>query len=822
MSNIVYGGKIYERISVDVSQPNMFAPPLVKEGDAGTRGFIITVTDNGDPINIPDTATVWLNCSNTADAEKHASAEGTINSDGTVTVDVPTVVMEVPGIIECDVSIITLSGTDETEILKSTLFCLSCERAANKNGTSTKAEDSILAGIASGEIEVPGASGPQGPKGDPGPIGPQGPKGDTGPAGPAGPAGPQGPKGDKGDTPTAAELADDMYKELELDTYALLQVNGTEPEYRKGVPQGQYYYTSDKKKIGIKISEASQSSAGLEVVETYSDTEIDAKIAAITSLSFEVVQTKPTQNIKTNVIYLIPKSESETGNIYEEWIYINNSWELIGTTNIDLSDYVTDSDLSAALISKENTANKVATITFGNQGSETLFPTVGATASYIGALTGSLSPQSYGAKANGVDDDTSALQAALDAAALKKKAVFLYGTYKITAPLSVPDNSVIIGSGKYGAAINSYSSSVFTSLNYVKISNIYFTNNSSETASFVSGAVTQLTMTGCSVKNYDSIFEGGIKSLSRIENNSFTGIRGFFTTSVVDSSISKNYINASRTTFGTSVAFRAGLYNTVVDGNYVDFWTAVFVTKDGAVSSISNNVFDNCYTVFFQRASMLTITGNTFSNIHYVEKNWKNGSTYYVPAEYRENWAVFRFNAASDPLTAALIPLDDGEAISKRYSSLNRLTFTANVLAGVASGTALVDFLIHIQSGSTIQGPVFSVVIASNEINPDTGCDFKCSYSGLSVNLKGMFIQPLERAVYETLPNASLTKNPVQTYDGHQIIYQNRLITNINGTWYTSALKSDIPSVPTKVSELTNDSGYLTLGTLPVYNGGVQ
>lgn len=156
MSDIVYDGKIYEHLSVDVSQPNMFAPPLVKEGDSGTRGFIITVTDNGEPIVIPTIATVWLNCSNTADAEKHASAAGTINSDGTVTVDVPTVVMEVPGLIECDVSIITLSGADETEILKSTLFCLQCERAANKDGTSTKAEDSILAGIASGEIEVPG------------------------------------------------------------------------------------------------------------------------------------------------------------------------------------------------------------------------------------------------------------------------------------------------------------------------------------------------------------------------------------------------------------------------------------------------------------------------------------------------------------------------------------------------------------------------------------------------------------------------------------------------------------------------------------------
>ena len=32
----------------------------------------------------------------------------------------------------------------------------------------------------------------------------------------------------------------------------------------------------------------------------------------------------------------------------------------------------------------------------------------------------------------------------------------------------------------------------------------------------------------------------------------------------------------------------------------------------------------------------------------------------------------------------------------------------------------------------------------------------------------------------------------------------------------------DLPSVPTKVSAFENDSGFLTLGTLPVYNGGVQ
>lgn len=34
--------------------------------------------------------------------------------------------------------------------------------------------------------------------------------------------------------------------------------------------------------------------------------------------------------------------------------------------------------------------------------------------------------------------------------------------------------------------------------------------------------------------------------------------------------------------------------------------------------------------------------------------------------------------------------------------------------------------------------------------------------------------------------------------------------------------KADASDIPTKTSELTNDSGYITLADLPIYNGGVQ
>ncbi|MBQ3265196.1 MAG: BppU family phage baseplate upper protein, partial [Ruminococcus sp.] len=157
-----YEGVIFERLSVDVSQQNEFAPRLVKQGDAYTRGYIITLTKDGEPLIISTTnTTVWFNCRNKTDPTKRASAEGTINADGTVTVKVPTVVMEVAGYIQCDISIITVSGND-TNILKSTLFTLICEASANPDGTTTEAEDSILVGIAAGTIVPP--AGPYVPK----------------------------------------------------------------------------------------------------------------------------------------------------------------------------------------------------------------------------------------------------------------------------------------------------------------------------------------------------------------------------------------------------------------------------------------------------------------------------------------------------------------------------------------------------------------------------------------------------------------------------------------------------------------------------------
>lgn len=56
---------------------------------------------------------------------------------------------------------------------------------------------------------------------------------------------------------------------------------------------------------------------------------------------FEIVDELPTENIDTHTIYLVKETVGEADDYYNEYIYINGEWELLGSTRIDLSDYYT-------------------------------------------------------------------------------------------------------------------------------------------------------------------------------------------------------------------------------------------------------------------------------------------------------------------------------------------------------------------------------------------------------------------------------------------------------------------------------------------------
>ena len=68
------------------------------------------------------------------------------------------------------------------------------------------------------------------------------------------------------------------------------------------------------------------------------------QISGITGVSFEIVQTLPQTGV-VGTIYLLANGGSAP-NIYDEYIWVNNTFEKIGTTDIDLSGYVQDSDIT--------------------------------------------------------------------------------------------------------------------------------------------------------------------------------------------------------------------------------------------------------------------------------------------------------------------------------------------------------------------------------------------------------------------------------------------------------------------------------------------
>lgn len=152
--------------------------------------------------------------------------------------------------------------------------------------------------------------------------------------------------------------------------------------------------------------------------ETYNKTEINSLISQIQTSHFEIVAVLPTVG-ERNVIYLLPRQITETGNIYDEYIYISNAWEKIGSTDIDLTGYATETwvntqianfltqaqiqslintaltnyytktEVDTALGNKENTINKVTSLS--TQSTDTQYPSAKCVYDIVGDIESLLS-----------------------------------------------------------------------------------------------------------------------------------------------------------------------------------------------------------------------------------------------------------------------------------------------------------------------------------------------------------------------------------------------------------------------------------------------
>ena len=99
-------------------------------------------------------------------------------------------------------------------------------------------------------------------------------------------------------------------------------------------------------KNGVTATTQTAGDSSTKVATTaFVGTAITNALAGITGIDFQIVETLPSTGVK-GTIYLISNSGTGT-NIYDEYIYVNNKWEKIGSTNVDLSGYVQKTEMVA-------------------------------------------------------------------------------------------------------------------------------------------------------------------------------------------------------------------------------------------------------------------------------------------------------------------------------------------------------------------------------------------------------------------------------------------------------------------------------------------
>jgi hypothetical protein len=131
---------------------------------------------------------------------------------------------------------------------------------------------------------------------------------------------------------------------LEVQDVRVAEIEGVVAQFRKEADEGAFK--------GEKGDRGEQGEQGIQGEKGDKGEKGDAGV-----IEFIIVTELPTKEIK-NAIYLVPTADTDGGDAFDEYIYVNGGWEPIGNAGvqIDLSQYATQAyvddkvgDISAAL-----------------------------------------------------------------------------------------------------------------------------------------------------------------------------------------------------------------------------------------------------------------------------------------------------------------------------------------------------------------------------------------------------------------------------------------------------------------------------------------
>lgn len=131
--------------------------------------------------------------------------------------------------------------------------------------------------------------------------------------------------------------------------------------------------------VSVAGSEAAMQKA-IETAVKESKLYTDTVVSNLIQFQVTIVNSLPITNIDTHTIYFVPMSTSEKDDKYFEYMYIDGKWELIGNTQIDLSDYYTKKEVEQYILDNKYVLPIASNSTLGGvkiDNSSILIDTVG-------------------------------------------------------------------------------------------------------------------------------------------------------------------------------------------------------------------------------------------------------------------------------------------------------------------------------------------------------------------------------------------------------------------------------------------------------------
>ena len=141
-------------------------------------------------------------------------------------------------------------------------------------------------------------------------------------------------------------------------------VNNTDIHVTKNDKDGWDEHVAD---TVIHVTQADKDlwNATLENAKTYAKNLFDQ----VTSFKIHIVNELPTQDIDIMAIYFVRTNDPLTDNLYDEYMYIDNKWEIVGSLGIDfdaiLADYVKKTYLNNNFYTKNQMDQKLRELQIG-------------------------------------------------------------------------------------------------------------------------------------------------------------------------------------------------------------------------------------------------------------------------------------------------------------------------------------------------------------------------------------------------------------------------------------------------------------------------